>query len=311
MPRQPQTEGMVWNMESRKRLVLVDGYAHIYRSFYAIRDLTNGRDEPVNALYGMARFLMKLDQSLPHDHGAVCMDKGKSTKRLEILPSYKGTRAPMPDPLRSQIPLIRDWIVASGWPIVEEEGREADDLIGAVTQAREGKETYVVTHDKDLAQLVGDGVWLVLPGKQGKSDHLGPEGVREKFGVPPEAVRDYLAMIGDDVDNIPGIPGVGPKTAVTLLTRFGSIDAMLEQVDAIERESLREKIRGAGDLLRRNMELVGLDCNPPEGWNGLETVRRRKPDWESLLRIARDHGFKTLVTAIEQSRYDAQNPTLF
>jgi len=298
-------------MMNRNRLVLVDGYAHIYRSYYAIRELTNGRDEPVNALYGMARFLMKLDQTLPHDHGAVCMDKGKSVKRLEVLPSYKGTRPPMPDLLRFQIPLIRDWIVASGWPIVEEEGREADDLIGAVAQARAGKETYVITDDKDLAQLVEDGVWLVLPGKKGQSQHLDIDGVREKFGVPPEAIPDYLALVGDNVDNIPGVPGVGPKTATTLLTRFGSIDAMLEQVDAIERESLREKIRQSGDLLSRNMELVKLDLSLPEGWDGLETVRRGKPDWDSLLGMARDHEFKSLVTALEQARYDARNPTLF
>ncbi|MBT3377135.1 MAG: hypothetical protein HN742_41350 [Lentisphaerae bacterium] len=298
-------------MENRNRLVLVDGYAHIYRSYYAIRELTNGRDEPVNALYGMARFLMKIDHTLPHDHGAVCMDKGRPKERLELLPSYKGTRPPMPDPLRAQLPLIRDWIVAAGWPIVEEEGREADDLIGAVAKVRDGKETYVVTHDKDLAQLVEQGVWLLLPGKKGESVRLDPSGVTEKFGVPPEAIPDYLALIGDSVDNIPGVSGVGPKTAVALLSQFGSIDAMLEQADAIERASLREKIRQSGDLLRRNMELVGLDLRLPEGWGGLETVRRREPDWEALLSIARDHEFKSLVTALEQARYNARNPSLF
>lgn len=293
------------------RLILLDGYSHIYRSFYAIRELTNPRGEPVNALYAMCRFLFRVDQEFPHDFCAAVLDKGKSAKRLEVLPSYKGTRPPMPDPLRSQIPLIREWMTAWGWPMVEQEGQEADDLIAAIARAREGHETFILSHDKDLAQLVGQGVYMVIPGSKGSTIKLDPAGVEEKFGVPPEAIPDFLALVGDSVDNIPGVPGVGPKTAASLLNQFGSIDSMLGDLDAIERLSLRESIAASADVLRRNQELVALDATLPPGWEGVSTLRRREPDWDALFAIAQDHGFKSIVTALEKARFETRNPSLF
>ncbi len=298
-------------MTNNGRLLLLDGYAHIYRSFYAIRELTNPRGEPVNALFAMARLLMKLDQEYPHEFAALVMDKGKPVKRIEILPEYKATRVPMPDPLRAQVPLIREWAEACGWVIVEEEGREADDLIAALAKAREGRETFIFSHDKDLAQLVEPGVSLVLPGGKGKPNVLDEAGVIEKFGVPPGAICDYLAMIGDNVDNIPGIPGVGPKTAVKLLQQFGSVDAMLLALDQIERQSIRDKVRDAADVLHRNQTLVALDTAPPAGWQGMASVRRTEPQWDVLIGTARDHGFKSVVTSLQKAKQDAMNPMLF
>jgi len=135
--------------------------------------------------------------------------------------------------------------------------------------------------------------------------------VREKYGVPPEAVRAFLALTGDSVDNIPGISGVGPKTAMSLLEQFGSIDAMLDNVDAIERVSLREKVAASVDLLRRNQDLVELDTTLPPDWAGVPGLRRRPPDWDVLFEIARDHGFKSIVSALEKIRFEARNPSLF
>ena len=298
-------------MTGTGRLLVLDGYAHIYRSFYAVRDLTNPRGEPVNALFAMGRFMLKLGQEYPHEFAAAVLDKGRPAQRLELLPEYKATRPPMPDALRCQMPLIRQWMSACGWRIVEEEGREADDLIGAIARAREEHETYILSHDKDLAQLVEPGVYLVIPSRKGASERLDPAGVTEKFGVPPEAIVDYLAMIGDNVDNIPGIPGVGPKTAASLLNRFGSLSGVLANVGEIESESLRQKVRSSADLLQRNLEVVSLDLTLPAGWEGVAALRRGETDWDTLLEIARDNGFKSMIASLEKARIEARSPTLF
>jgi len=298
-------------MTGNGAIVLVDAYASIYRNFHGIRGLTNDRDEPVNALYGMAQFSLRIDQALPHDFAALVMDKGAPVKRLEALPDYKANRAPMPDDLRAQIPLIREWFTALGWCVLEQEGHEADDLIAAVVAAREGHPTFIVSHDKDLTQLVCDDVLMVALGGKNSWSKLGPAEVEEKYGVPPSAILDYLALLGDSSDNIPGVPGVGAKTAAALLQQFGSAKAMLADLDAIPRESVREKIRAAADVLQRNRELVALDTELPDSWQGVETLRRRAPNWGHLFEIACDNGFKTVTTALEKARHDYINPTLF
>ena len=265
-------------MSASERLVLIDGYAHIYRSFYAIRELTNAQGEPTNALFALARFLLRFEQEIPHRYGAVVMDKGPPRERLEILPEYKATRAPMPEALRSQLAPIRDWIHAAGWPIVEEEGREADDLIAALVEARAGCEVMIVSHDKDLSQLVQPGVVLLTPGKRGSFVRFDESAVQEKFGVPPQAIPDYLALTGDAVDNIPGVAGVGPKTAAALLQEHGNAERLFANLDALPQANLRRKLQDAQDLVRRNLKLVRLDSTPPCGWTGLDGIRRREPD---------------------------------
>jgi DNA polymerase-1 len=299
-------------MAKPDRLILVDGYAQIYRGFYAVRGLTNPAGEPSNALFAFARFLMTLQEEWQPAYAAVVFDKGKPKHRLEILPDYKATRPPMPDDLRRQLPAIREWIRASGWPLLEEEGREADDLLAAIVGAREGHETLIVSHDKDLGQLVSDdGVSQLVPGRKGGLDRLGPKQVEEKFGVPPEALRDYLALLGDSVDNIPGVPGVGPKTAAALLQQFGSIDVMLANAEKITTASLREKITRSAEILRRNQQLVSLCRDLPPDWHGLDALTWREPDWDKLLDIARTNGFKSLIPALEKARKAHRSPTLF
>jgi len=294
------------------RIVLIDGFAQIYRSFYAIPVLNNSRGEPTNALYGMARFLLKLDEELPGDYGAFVLDAGRPARRMELLPEYKANRPPMPDALRAQITPIREWCIAAGWEILVQDGHEADDLIAAIVMAREGHETAIISFDKDLAQLVSDdGVTVWLPAPKGKFERMGPHEVEEKFGVPPAAVRDYLALLGDNSDNIRGVDGVGAKTAAALLQQYGSIPALLEKLDTVAKAGLREKLQQSGDLIRRNRELVALDTTLPHGWQGVNGLRRRTPDWEKLLQIARDNGFNSLLPALENARLAAQNPSLF
>lgn len=293
------------------RLVLVDGYGQIYRNYYAIRGLSAPGGQPTNALYGMARFMLSLDAALPHDFGALVLDKGRPAHRLALLPEYKATRPPMPDDLRSQLEPIRAWAQASGWPVLQSEGFEADDLIAAVVAACADREVAIVTHDKDLGQLVRPGVCLMQSGPKGALDRLGRDEVTAKFGVPPEQIRDYLALVGDTVDNIAGVPGVGAKTAAALLQRFGSAEGILEHLAEIDRPAVREALTAAAEILRRNVRLIALSETLPPGWNGIEGLRRRKPDWQALIGMAREFGFKSLLTELERRLQDERNPSLF
>ena len=300
-------------MSDHSRVVLVDGFGQIYRHFHAIPVLTNPRGEPVNALFGVARFLFNLDAALPlATYGAMVMDAGRPARRLELLPTYKANRPRMPDELRSQIPLITDWSSAAGWPLLREEGREADDLIAAVALNCPGQPVAVVTFDKDLAQLVSPGVIEMLqPAAKGLLETFGPAEIETKFGVPPGAIGDFLALVGDTSDNIDGVPGVGPKTATALLRQFGTLDALLANIDAVEKPALRETLRGQTALLRRNRELVALDTRLPIGWTGVEGIRRRPPDFDRLFAIARDHGFHSLEAAIAKARDRFRHQDLF
>lgn len=298
-------------MPLQNQILLIDGHAAIYRHFHAIRDLTNPLGAPVNALYGMARFSLKLDQDFPCRYVALVLDKGRCTRRIELLEQYKANRPTMPEELREQIPLIREWFEAMGWPLLEEEGREADDLIALAVRHRDNVPVLIVSHDKDLAQLVDDNVHLVQSGGKGTWIRMGTEDVTEKFGVPPKRIGDYLALVGDSSDNIPGIDGIGPKTAATLLREYGSIEGILENSERIKRKSLRTKLADAHTILKLNRDLVRLDSTDSEQWPGLQGLQRQKIDWARLLDIARQQGFKSLAATLEKGREEARNPRLF
>lgn len=294
-----------------ERMVLVDAYAAIYRGFYAIRGLTNPAGEPVNALYAIAMFTLRLERELPNTHGAAVFDKGRPAHRTEAIPEYKANRAPMPDELRCQIEPIRQWFELLGWPLLQHEGWEADDLIAMAVAERGGLPVSIVSHDKDLAQLVGPDVAMVLAGKRGEWRKLDPAGVEEKFGVPPDAIPAYLALVGDSSDNIPGVAGVGPKTAAKLLARFGSLGAMLERCNEVERPALREKLTAARGLLERNLSAVKLgDAPPPADWGGRQALRRRPPKWAALTRVAEENGFKTVLKGLRDLQTEYQNLSL-
>ncbi len=298
-------------MSGTDNLVIVDGYANFYRSFYAIRHLTNARGEAVNALYGSVRFALQIDQKLAHDYAVVVMDKGRPQRRLDILPGYKATRAMMPEDLRAQIPLIREWFEALGWAIVEEEGKEADDLIAGIVRRRAGRRTYVISHDKDLAQLVDDDVLMVAMGGKNSWELIGPAEVRQKFGISPGQVQDYLILLGDASDNVGGVPGIGAKTAAALLIQFGSLNGILENCSKITKPATREAIEANREIILRNRQLIALDEDLPPDWDGLEQLRRRSPNWDRLLTMARDQGFKSIVATLEKARDEHLNPMLF
>ena len=298
-------------MPASDRIVLVDGYGQIYRSFYAIRGLSAPNGAPTNALYGVVRFLLNLDSALPHAFGALVLDKCKPRQRLDLLPEYKATRPPMPDALRCQLEPIRTWSQALGWPLLEAEGYEADDLIAGVVAACAGREVAILSHDKDLGQLIRPGVCLLQSGPKGSLVQLGHDEITGKFGVSPEQLRDYLALVGDSSDNIPGVPGVGAKTAAVLLNRFGSVAGILQNLAQIERPALREALAAAVQILERNRQLIALNETLPASWHGLDDLRRSKPNWQALRALAQESGFRSLLPELHRREQDERNPTLF
>lgn len=290
------------------KLFLIDAYSQIYRVFYAIRQLTNARGQPANALYGMARLFLQLDEMQPSDYGAIIYDLGKCTRRTALLPEYKAQRPPMPEELRSQTDAIREWADAFGWNIVDRQGYEADDLIAGLVSQRGPNQAIILTGDKDLFQLLeAPDVRILLHGKDKTPWIVADAAVaRDKFGVEPAQIRDYLALLGDTADNIPGIPGCGPKTAAKLLGDYGSIDSLLGHLGEFKNAKLRDTLAAEAEHLRRNQSLVQLDQALPENWAGLESLRRRTPDWSRILRLCEEQGFKSIAETVKKRQAPIQ-----
>ncbi len=293
------------------QLLLIDAFAWIYRSYYAVRSLTNSRGEPTNAVFAMLRFLLKLEDQYPFCDGGFIFDCGKPAHRLALAPDYKANRPPMPDDLRSQISVIRDMIALFGWESFQQEDYEADDLMACLARSFADRRIRIVSGDKDLSQLIDGRVEMLTPSPDGKDFVLrGVKETEEKFGVPPSGIVDYLAMVGDTSDNIPGVPGVGPKTAASLLQQFGSIDAMLSEPEKISREALRSKITGHAELLKKNRELVRLLDQLPENVSFTpEQFCKKSPDWEKILELAKDMGFRSMLRELEARTAASAEPS--
>jgi DNA polymerase-1 len=273
-----------------RSLLLIDSYAQIFRGYYAVRVLTSHDGVPTNAVFAMAKFLLKLHADYPADSfdGAFVFDLGKPAHRLELAPDYKANRPPAPPDLTEQIPVIRDLIRAFGWPLFEQQAWEADDLISALANAFSGREIRIISADKDLAQLVNGRVAMLVPSRSGTGFELRDEAaVMEKFGVPPSGIIDYLALVGDNADNIPGIEGIGPKTAARLISDCGSIDAILANPAAVAGDNLRAKLVDGAERLRKNQALVRLLREPPPGANWSDAMlERTAPDFRRIREIA-------------------------
>ncbi|MCF6174900.1 MAG: hypothetical protein L3J71_03950 [Victivallaceae bacterium] len=288
---------------SDKPIILIDAFAQIYRGYYAIRYLTNSKQEPVNAIFAITKFLLRMHREYPSSRGAVVFDRGKPAFRMELAPDYKANRPPMPDDLRSQLDTIEEMVEAFGWPKFGDKDFEADDVIAAIASDIKTAEFRIISADKDLAQLISPRVKMLIPGKKGVLELRGPEEVIEKFMVTPEQIIDYLSLIGDSSDNIPGIAGIGPKTAATLMAQAGSINAMLEHPKTIEKEKLRLKIIESADLLRKNIKLVTLNTNIPDRpWLKEQAMIRREPDWDKIHELCETLELKSIVKEIETLR---------
>ncbi len=250
---------------SQKQLYIIDGHALIYRAYFALfkTPMTSSAGQPTGAVFGFANYLLRLLEAYDCSHWIVALDSPVPTFRHEMYPAYKANREAMPDDLRSQMPVIDRLIEAFNIPVVRQPGLEADDLIAGLARRAEkaGFEVFIISKDKDLMQLVGEHVKLLAPEGAGVLALMDAREVKEKMGVPPESIADYLALTGDASDNIPGISGVGPKTAVKILEEAGSVEQLLLHPELIKNPRLREKILAERDSLIISRKLVALQTD--------------------------------------------------
>jgi DNA polymerase-1 len=248
-----------------KTLLLVDGSSYLYRAFHAMPDLRNSQNEPTGAIQGVLNMLRRLHKDYPSDYSACVFDAKGKTFRDDIYPDYKANRASMPDDLRPQIEPLHEAIKALGWPLIMENGVEADDVIGALARQaeREGVRVIISTGDKDIAQLVNEHITVINTMRDAfrkVDDVLDIAGVEKKFGIPPNLIVDYLVLIGDTSDNVPGVEKVGPKTAVKWLTQYGSLDNIVAHADEIK-GVVGENLRKALPWLPTARELIKIRCD--------------------------------------------------
>ena len=277
-------------------LLLVDGSSYLYRAYHALPDLRSPEGFPTGAMHGMVNMLRRLRADFPAAYIACVFDAKGKTFRDDLYPEYKATRASMPEDLGKQIEPIHEVVRHMGWPILMVEGVEADDVIGtlAVQAAARGMNTVISTGDKDLAQLVNDKVMLI---NTMTNDKLDEAGVIAKFGVPPNRIIDYLTLIGDTVDNVPGVNKCGPKTAVKWLTLHGSLDGVVENAHSIT-GAVGENLRAALEWLPKGRELITVktDCDLAGHVVSFEeTLVGRPEDAEALREFFQRYGFKTML----------------
>ena len=283
-------------MTAPRHVYLVDGSGFIFRAFHGLPPMTRPDGTPVNAVYGFTSMLMKLLSETDADHVAVVFDTSRHTFRSEIYPEYKAHRPPAPEELVPQFPLVREATRAFDVCCIELEGFEADDLIA--TYAREavaaGAKVTIVSSDKDLMQLVGDRVEMYDPMK---SRVIGEAEVREKFGVPPAKVVDVQALCGDASDNVPGVPGIGVKTAAQLIEEYGDLDTLLARAAEIKQPKRRESLLEHAELARVSRRLVQLRDDVPLPVPMAElAVKPTNP--ETLAAFCQAQGFRSLLSRL-------------
>jgi DNA polymerase-1 len=275
-------------------LLLVDGSSYLYRAFHALPDLRNRQGEPTGAIYGMVAMLRRLRQDYPAEYSACVFDAKGKTFRDDMYAEYKATRKSMPEDLAAQIEPIHAIVRAMGWPLIEIEGIEADDVIGTLAKeaTKAGMKTVISTGDKDLAQLVNSNVSLI---NTMSGEALDEAGVKAKFGVSPDLIVDYLALIGDTVDNVPGVPKVGPKTAVKWLEQYSNLSGVIEHsasIGGVVGENLRQTL--AWLPTARELVTVRCDCDLSSQYQSIEQSLVDKPeDDETLKRLYERYGFRT------------------
>ncbi|HEX7909402.1 MAG TPA: DNA polymerase I [Paraburkholderia sp.] len=294
MPEERSLEG--------KTLLLVDGSSYLYRAYHAMPDLRGPDGGPTGALYGMINMLRRMRKEVTAEYSACVFDAKGKTFRDDWYPDYKANRPSMPDDLSRQIEPIHVAVRALGWPLLMIEGVEADDVIGTLSTAAEqrGMKVIVSTGDKDLAQLVSDHVTLI---NTMTNETLDREGVIAKFGVPPERIIDYLSLIGDTVDNVPGVDKCGPKTAIKWLTQFDSLDGIVAHADEIK-GAVGDNLRRALDFLPMAKKLVTVErnCDLTEHVVSIEESLPSRPEAREELRdVFMRHGFKTWLREVESA----------
>lgn len=276
-----------------------------YRSYFAFiqRPLINSKGENTSAVYGFVTFLQKILDDEKPEYLAVAMDTSVPTFRHKEYKEYKATRQKMPEDMASQLDILKEVVRAFGVPVIEVDGYEADDIMGTLARRaeQEGVETFLVTSDKDFMQLVSTMTRIYRPGRQGTDVELvGFPEVRKKFGVGPEQVIDVLGLIGDTSDNVPGVKGIGEKTAIPLILQYGSIENLLENTDSIPQKGVREKLQKFRDDALLSKRLVTIDTNVPVEID-FHKLKTGNPDVESLAQLFERLEFRTLLRRLRES----------
>ena len=281
----------------RKHVFLVDGSGFIFRAFHALPPMSRDDGTPTNAVFGFTNMLIKLIEDLKADHCAIIFDTARKTFRNDVYKEYKANRPPPPDELIPQFALIREAVRAFNIACIEMEGYEADDLIATYTRlAREqDANVTIVSSDKDLMQLVGPNIKMFDPIK---NKDIGVEDVIEKFGVGPQHVVDVQALAGDTSDNVPGVPGVGIKTAAQLINEYGDLESLLDRASEIKQPKRRDNLIDHAEMARISKILVTLkqDVNVLQP---LSTLTLEKADPLKVLEFLRAQGFKRLIARFE------------
>ncbi len=293
------------------KLLLIDGHYYVYRSFFAIMNLSNSRGEPTNAIFGFAKTLRLMMKHLQPELGAVVWDEGLPERRVQLQPAYKETRKEMPQPMVPQLNFIQNTLTELlGFKNISIPNTEADDLMGcyAIAAAKRGIEVVLATNDKDLFQLVGPTCKVYTTAKADLVSPkdafalLGEEEVTAKWDVPPNLIGDVLAIAGDSVDNIPGA-GIGRKTAAGLIKEHGGLDALLNNIDKVKSARNREKLTAAREQILQNRKMVELDCATelPIPIDDL----RIKPDYPALIAAMEKCEFKSLLQEVRDEQTKA------
>jgi len=278
-----------------ERMYLVDAHSLIFQVFHAIGEMSSPTGLPVNAVFGFARDLLFLRARKP-DYLICAFDKGEPTVRTQVYKEYKAHRAPMPDDLRAQLPLIEQLVEALGLPLLTAPGYEADDVIATIARAASarGIEVFICTSDKDCRQLIDDRVRLYSLRKHAE---FGRQELLHDWGITPEQVVDFQSLVGDKVDNVPGVPGIGEKTAAVLLQQFGTLDNVLANVDKVAGAKKQENLRAWAEKEQISRQLVRLETDVQialdwEGW--------RLGPWDQprLLALFREWGFRTFAAQV-------------
>lgn len=289
------------------KLLLIDGHYYVYRSFFAIPNLSNSRGEPTNAIFGFTKTLRLMIKHLQPDLGAVFWDEGMPERRVKLQPAYKETRKEMPQPMVPQLEYIQDKLTALiGFTNISQPNTEADDLMGCYAMAackRKGMEVILATNDKDLYQLIGPCVKVYTTAKADLASPkdafalLGEAEATAKWEVPPNLIGDILALSGDSVDNIPGVSGLGRKTASALIREFGGLDGLLANLDKVKSDKMRVKLIAARDQILQNRKMVELDCHLelPVPVDELKI----KPDYPGLIQELEKCEFKSLLQEVK------------
>lgn len=284
------------------KLLLVDGHYYAYRSFYAIPNLSNSKGVATNAIFGFIKAIRRMHQELKPDLGAIVFDCGIPEWRLKLQPEYKANRKETPVSLEAQLPYLQRATELLGFHLLCIPNQEADDGIATLAKSAASEaEVVLATNDKDLMQLVNDKVSIYSPTKavNGEAFQLlkAPE-VTAKWGVSPEQIGDLLALTGDTSDNIPGVPGIGPKTAANLIQQFGNLEKLLQNLPDIKSEKIRNLIEQHRANILANREMVRLDhaVQIPTDWK----TWKIQPQWESLIEHLKEWEFRTLLKEYEQ-----------